>query len=141
MVSRRARPLTRSEIEGGLSQPSPVVAHAVLALVSLLGLETSVAGLSVYDGLQLPFEGESDVRGREIDFETLPYFMGSGEDAQGDRFVGIWKRGEPGPPIERFPADAFAPAHVRVLQLSGVRIPGRMTRAAKRRWRQTWDHT
>jgi hypothetical protein len=126
------RQVTQDEIEEAVTRPSPVVDDAVLALLSLLGLETSTASLSVYDGLRVPFEGKADVGGQKLDLQTLPYFMGSGMDAQGHRFVGIWKRGEPGPPIERFREDAFALAHVRVLQLSGFRIPKRMVRAAKR---------
>jgi len=98
---------------------SPVVDDEVLALLSALGIESPTSSPRAAE-LVMPLEGKIRVGNREIDTSKLPYVMGSGRDASGNRFVGIWKRGESGPAIERFPEGAHVSAHARLIELSQI---------------------
>jgi len=121
------RPVEEGDLNGALDHSSPVVDDEVLALLEVLGIAVTDAPNSDETELLLPFEGKTMVAGREMGTSKLPYFMGSGRDADGNSFVGIWKRGGKTRPLERFPAGDYAAAHARVLELSEIANGGRET--------------
>ena len=92
----------------------------MLALLDVLGIAMTEAPHTDATELVLPLDGKVVVAGREVDTSMLPYLMGIGRDENGDRFVGIWNRGDQTQPPERFPAGDYASAHARLLQLSEI---------------------
>jgi len=126
--SRRGpRPVEASELNRALDPRSPVVDDEVLALLDVLGIAVTEAPHFDETGLVLSFQGKMMVAGHEVDTSRLPYIMGIGRDAEGNSFVGIWKRGEQTDPLERFPAGDYGSAHARLLQLSEIANEGRET--------------
>ena len=107
-------------LRAGLHPESPSVDDDVLGLLETLGLGAPSTEPAAEEGLVMALQGKMLVGGRELDMHDLPYFMGMGRDAQGESFVGVWRRGEAAPPVERFAAGDYVSAHSRVLQLSGI---------------------
>jgi hypothetical protein len=114
------RPVEARDLNKALDAHSPVVDDEVLALLGVLGIAVTEAPHTDPTELVLPIEGKAMVAGREVDLSKLPYFLGIGRDADGDSFIGIWKRGDQTQPPERFPAGDFVAAHARLLQLSEI---------------------
>jgi hypothetical protein len=108
------------DLRAALHPESPSVDDDVLGLLEALGLGASTTEPAAEEGLVMALEGRMQVRGREVDMRDLPYFMGMGHDAQGESFVGVWRRGEAAPPIERFAPGDYVSAISRVLKLSGI---------------------
>jgi hypothetical protein len=121
------RPVEAKDLNRVLNPHSPVVDDEVLALLDALGVAVTEAPHFDELELVLPFDGKTMVAGREVDTSKLSYLMGIGRDADGNSFVGIWKRGERKQPLERFPAGGYASAHVRLVELSGIANEGRET--------------
>lgn len=114
------RPVEARDLNKALEPRSPVVDDDVLALLDVLGIASTEAPDTDASELVLPLDGKVMVAGHEVDTSKLPYLMGIGRDENGDRFVGIWKRGDQTQPPERFPAGDWASAHARLLQLSEI---------------------
>jgi len=121
------RELAADDLRAALRPESPVVDDDVLGILGALGLGAPSTEPAAGEGLVMPLEGKTRVGGQEVDMRDLPYLIGTGRDAQGNSFVGVWRRGEAGPPIERFAAGDYRSAHLRVLQLSGIEGAGQQT--------------
>jgi hypothetical protein len=114
------RPVEARDLNRALDAHSPVVDEEVVALLDVLGIAVMEAPHTAATELVLPIEGKAMVAGREVDLSKLSFFLGIGRDADGNSFVGIWKRGDQTQPPERFPAGDYSSAHARLLQLSEI---------------------
>jgi len=112
---------SEADLTTARSSDSPLVEDSVIAMLDALQIGLPIEREeAVLQDLVMPIRGRMTVRGRTIDAEELPYEMGIGRGVDDVEFIGIWDRARPGPPVDRFPKDAWLEAQARLLELSGI---------------------